>query len=93
MVYQGRGEHISSMINKDLLAGMRIEMKSLGVYVPKPAEADEPAPPPPAPKDDPDSAAPPVPAAAAAVATDGDSATPSAGTAANGTDVAGATME
>lgn len=40
---KGRADRISSMINKDLLAGMRIEMKSLGVYVPKPAAEDVPA--------------------------------------------------
>ncbi|CAN0536082.1 unnamed protein product [Ectocarpus sp. 12 AP-2014] len=28
------------MINKDLLAGMKIEMKSLGVYVPKAEEKE-----------------------------------------------------
>lgn len=33
---QGRGDSISSMINKDLLCGLRIEMKSLGMYVPMP---------------------------------------------------------
>ncbi|CAN0294717.1 unnamed protein product, partial [Ectocarpus sp. 4 AP-2014] len=39
-VWKGRADHISSMINKDLLTGMRIEMKSLGVYVPKAEEKE-----------------------------------------------------
>lgn len=38
---QGRGDSISSMINKDLLCGLRIEMKSLGMYVPMPPPAEE----------------------------------------------------
>lgn len=71
---------MSSMINKDLLAGMRIEMKSLGVYVPKPAEEAAPAP---AAEDVPASAAAAAaPAAAVPAAVVGGSNTP----AANGAD-------
>lgn len=42
---QGRGDNVSAMINKDLIHGLRIEMQSLGVYVPKQVvEPTEPAP-------------------------------------------------
>lgn len=83
------------MINKDLFAGMMIEMKSLGVYVPKPVEKEVAAPPT-VPEAAPGSKAAAVPAVAAAAAAagiepavmDGDSSTPSSGPAANGTESA-----
>lgn len=34
-VSQGRGNTIASMINKDLLSGLKLEMRAFGVYVPK----------------------------------------------------------
>lgn len=38
MWLQGRGDNIAAMINKDLILGLRLEMKALDAYVEK-AEA------------------------------------------------------